>query len=85
MHFFYRLYSLPGRIEPNRELRVCLATFLDDYPSSVTNPMALLRKFLEEQRHWPREWLYEGDLEADLLRTLGQIQKAAKEELVGSD
>jgi len=83
MHFFYRLYSLPGGMEPNRELRMYLVDLLRDYPDSMVNPMAFFRKFLDDYMHLSHEWLYEGDLEADSLRILGQIQKAAKEEPVG--
>jgi hypothetical protein len=83
MHFFYRLFSLPGRMEPNRELRLCLLDWLRDYPDSMVNPMASFWKFLDGYKHWSHEWPYEGDLEADYLRILGQIQKAAKEEPVG--
>lgn len=83
VHYFYRLYSLPGGTKPNRELRFCLITFLQDYPASSTDPMASLRKFLDEYKRWSYEWLYEGDLEADFLRCLGEIQKAAREKPVG--
>lgn len=83
MHVFYRLFSLPGGEDPNRELRLCLATFIDDYPSSVANPTASLRKFMDEHKRWSHKWLYESDLEAELLRKLGQIQKPASEEPAG--
>jgi len=83
MHFFYRLFSLPGGMEPNRELRMYLVDLLRDYPDSMVNPMASFRKFLDTYKRWSHEWLYEGDLETDFLRILGQIQKAAKEEPVG--
>jgi len=79
VQFFYRLYSLPGGMKPNRELRFCLITFLQDYPASSANPMASLRKFLDEYKHRSDQQLYEGDLEADFLRSLGEIQKAARE------
>jgi len=85
MHYFYKLFSLPGGEDPNRELRLCLATFLDDYPSSVTSPKVSLQKFMDEHKRWSRKWLYEGDLETDLLRTLGMIQKAASEEPAGME
>ena len=83
MHFFHRLYSLPGGFEPNRELRVCLITFQRDYPASLADPMVSLRRFQGEYRHQSYQQLYEGDLEADFLRCLGQIQKAAREKPVG--
>jgi len=83
MQLYYTLYSLPGGEQPNRELRMCLAEFLRDYPGSMTNPLASLKKFLNTYKQWSHEWLYQGDLETDLLRTLGQIQKAAGEKPVG--
>jgi hypothetical protein len=83
MQFFPRLYSLPGGFQPNRELRYCLSTFLQDYPASSVNPMASLRKFLNGYKHLSYQQPYKGDLETDFLRILGQIQKAARENLVG--
>ena len=80
---YYRLYNLPGGQKPNRELRICLATLLQDYPTSMINPMVSFWRFLEEYKRWPRDWLYEGDLETDFLRVLGQIQQAAREMPVG--
>ena len=83
VQFYHRLYSLLGGQEPNRELRLSFITFLQDYPASLANPMASLRKFLDEYKHWSHEWLYDGDLEADFLRLLGQIQREARENPVG--
>ena len=79
MYFFYRLYSLPGGEDPNRELRWCLSVLLRDYPASLINPMVSYGKFLDEHKLGPRDCLYEGDLEADFLRLLGKIQSAARE------
>ena len=81
--FFHRLYSLPGGMKPNRELRFSLITLLRDYPASLVNPMASLQQFLDEYKHQSYQQLYEGDLEADFLRILGQIQKEAGEKTVG--
>lgn len=83
VQFLYKLYSLPGGQEPNRELRFCLCVLLRNYPASLINPMVSYRKFLVEHKRWYREWLYEGDLEADFLRSLGQIQRAAREKPLG--
>jgi hypothetical protein len=80
---YYRLFSLPGGQKPNRELRICLSTFLQDYPASMIDPMASLRKFLDEYKLWSHEWLYEGDLEMDFLRILAQLQEAAKADPTG--
>ena len=83
VQFYPRLYSLPGGTKLNRELRLCLITFLQDYPASSANPMASLQKFLDEYRHRSYQQLYDGDLETSFLRNLGEIQKAAREKPVG--
>ena len=83
VEFYHRLYNLPGGREPNRELRACLGLLLRNYPASLANPMASLRKFLDEYKHGSQEWLYNGDLEADFLRLLGQIQRVAREKPMG--
>ena len=75
MHFFPRLYNLPGGHESNRELRIALTQLLDDYPASLTNPMACFRRFLDEYPRWSHEWLYSGDLETDFLHFLGEMQR----------
>ena len=83
VQFYYGLYNLPGGQEPRRELRWCLAVLLRNYPASLINPMVPYRKFLEEHKHVYKELLYEGDLEKDFLRFLGQIQRAAREKPLG--
>jgi hypothetical protein len=45
--------------------------------------MVSYRKSLDEHKREHRSWLYEGDLEADFLRLLGQIQSAAREKPLG--
>jgi hypothetical protein len=81
--YYYKLYSLPGGQESNRELRFCLVHILRSYPESMSDPIASLRDFLVDYKRWSRDWLYTGDLEADLLRLLGEIQKAAKQNPLG--
>ena len=83
VQFYPKLYSLPGMNNPNSDLRRCLAYILRDYPASLADPMALLRELLDEYKHQSYQQLYEGDLETDYLRSLGQIQKAAKGKPVG--
>ena len=85
VQFFHKLYSLPGGTKPNRELRLSLITFLQDYPSSLVNPMASLRKFLDEYKHRSYQQKYGGDLETDFLRILGQIQRETGKKPVGVD
>ncbi|MFC2060735.1 hypothetical protein ACFLTZ_06610 [Chloroflexota bacterium] len=60
-----------------------MAGILRDYPASLADPMSLLREFLDESKHQSYRQLYEGDLETDYLRSLGQIQRAARENPVG--
>jgi len=78
VHFYLRLYNLPGGMEPNGQLRRCLAHLISDYPDSMSNPMASLRMCMDEHRRLSRLDQYEGDLEADFLRSLGEIQRSAK-------
>ena len=82
MYFFPRLYSLPGGMEPNGQLRRCLADFIMEYPDLMSNPMVPFRISMEEQKRLPRMKPYEGDLETDFLLSLGDIQRSAKEKLV---
>jgi hypothetical protein len=83
--FYYKLYSLPGGEQPNRELRICLAEFLHNYPESMANPLALLNNFLERYKLSSMVWLYHGDLERDFVSTLGEIQKAAKADPIDTE
>ncbi len=78
MHFFPKVYSLPGAMEANNQLRSCLARLLWEYPDSMNNPMTSLRLCMDEDGRFPREEPYEGDLEADFLRALGEIQRSVK-------
>jgi len=77
LHFFPMLYKLPGGSESNTELRRCVASMIWDYPSSMTQSIKYLRDLRERNRDEPQQ--YQGDLEADFLNFLGQVQKAAKE------
>ena len=71
------MYGLPAGIEPNSHLRHCVLDFHWDYPMSMVNPMKCLYDFLEQNKD--KLQTYEGDLEADYLRFLAKVQKAAKE------
>jgi len=77
IQFYPMLYSLPGRFEPNADLRRCVADFLWNYPAIMANPMKCVFEFKEENKDKPQT--YEGDLEADYLSFLAKVQKAAKE------
>jgi hypothetical protein len=79
MHFYPRLYSLPGGADPNADLRRCLAFLLREFPASMRNPMASVHKFLEERRQFHQKELYQSDLERDFLRLLGEVVRSAKE------
>ena len=78
IQFYPMLYSLPGGFNvPNSDLRRCVAYTLWDYPKSLVNPSDTLRKFRKQYIGLMQP--YEGDLEADYLRFLAKVQKAAKE------
>lgn len=78
VHFHPKLFSLPGGIEPNGKLRQALGAVLHDYPASMNNPMAVLRRSIEEQKRFHPERQYQGDLERDFLHCLGEIQRSAR-------
>ena len=71
------MYGFPAGIEANSDLRHCVLDFLRDYPTSMANPMECVNEFREENKDKPQT--YEGDLEADYLRLLANVQKAAKD------
>ena len=79
MHFYLKLYNLPGGMELNGQLRSSLANLLREYPDSMSDPMASLRMCMDEHKRLSRAGPYEGDLEADFLRSLGEIQRSARE------
>ena len=83
VQFYPRLYGLPGWKEPNHKLRPCLAQLLRDYPVSLINPLVSYHEFLDERVHEYYDQPYKGDLEADFLRILGQIQNAAIQKPLG--
>jgi len=78
LHFHPKLFSLPGGMEQNGELRQALGAVLDDYPASMNSPMATLRRSVEEQKRFHPDRQYQGDLEGDFLRCLGEIQRSAR-------
>ena len=77
IQYFPMLYSLPGGFESNSDLRRCVADFHWNYPAILVNPMKSVYDFQEQNRDEPRT--YEGDLEADYIKFLAKVQKAAKE------
>jgi hypothetical protein len=79
MHFYPKLYDLPGGMQPNWQLRRCLGNFIGEYPASMRYTMAFLQASMAEHEHLFRGGPYEGDLEADFLRSLGEIQRSARE------
>jgi len=80
IQYFPLLYHLPGGFEPNSDLRRCIADFHWNFPAVLTNPMKCVHDFLEQNQNEPLT--YEGDLEADYLKFLAKLQKAAKENAV---
>jgi len=79
MHFYPRLYGLPGGGRTNWQLRSCLGDLMREYPASMRYPMASLHASIAEHKHVLLPEAYEGDLEGDFLRSLGAIQRAARE------
>jgi len=77
IQFYPLLYSLPGVFSPNVALRECMADLLHYYPMSMIDPMKCLYDY--RQMHLDKPMTYQGDLEADYLRFLAKVQKAAKE------
>jgi hypothetical protein len=71
------LYRLPSGLEHNADLRRCLSDFNWDYPATLANPLECVDEFREQNKD--REWTYKGDLEADYLNLLANVQKAAGE------
>jgi hypothetical protein len=78
MQLYPRLFSLPGGLEPNGELREVLADVTYHFPDTYLEPMIAFRHHLEQKARYRREEKYSGDLERDFLRILGEIHKAAK-------
>jgi hypothetical protein len=79
VQFFPRLYALPGWDKPKNDLRRCAASMLLDYPGSLNTPTKCLQEFREGNTSTLMLQPYEGDLEADFLAFLGQVQRATKE------
>jgi len=77
IQFFPMLYRLPSEFESKADLRQCVAAFHWNYLAILANPMKCINEFREQNKDNPQT--YEGDLEADYLRFLAKIQKAAKE------
>jgi hypothetical protein len=81
IQFYPRLFNLPGSGSPNSKLRRCLAAILLDFPRSITDPLLTFQIFSNSDiDHFQS---YQGDLEKDYLRFLGQIQNAARDNPVG--
>jgi len=74
---FPKLYSLPGGFEPNRELRHALVCLLGSYPESMQDVMGVFTKENGQYLNCFQGNKYDGDLETDYLRALGQIQAMA--------
>ena len=73
--FYPMLFALPNAFAPNVALRLWLVDFIHNYPMS--DPMIRLRD--HKKMHPDNTQTYQGDLEADYLRFLARVQKAAKE------
>ena len=56
-----------------------MIALLEKYPASMKKPISILNTFVHHYRETESEWLYEGDLEMDFLKFLGQVQRLVKE------
>jgi len=81
-YFYSVVFSLPGGEELGRELRWSLLRILHEYPASMKKPLHVLQRFVNEHQKYGHKWLYVGDLETDYLKSLGQIQRMAREKPV---
>ncbi len=84
VQLYFRFYNLPGGHEQNGELRLCAVDLIRNYPASLEKPLESMKNVKAEQRLWHHELIpYNGDLESDFLRLLGEVYKAAKDNPVG--
>ena len=79
MHFYPMLHKLPGGFEPNYALRSSLVHLLF-MPGGLDDPMNNFREYQKWNKRKVQE--YDGDLEGDFLKFLGQVQRLAKEQPV---
>ena len=75
VQFYPMLFALPNAFTPNLALRLWLVDFIHHYP--MTDTMMRIRDY--KKIHPDKPINYEGDLEADYLKFLAKVQKAAKE------
>ena len=80
MHFCTESQKLPGGLEHNRALRFALVALHTEAADAFENPM----KYFKDFQKWGKDWIqeYDGDLESDFLKFLGQMQRLAKEQPV---
>jgi hypothetical protein len=78
MNFYSRLNALPGSYLPNGELRFMLCQLIDEYPDSLIDAMDHFRDRRIEYARLYHGVKYEGDLETDYLKFLGDTQLLAK-------
>jgi hypothetical protein len=79
MRFYPMLYKLPGGSEPNGALRSSLVHLLFT-PGGLDGSMNNFREYQKWNKREVQE--YNGDLETDFLKFLGQVQRLAKEQPV---
>lgn len=79
VQFYPMLFALPNAFKPNVVLRLWLVDFIHHYP--MNDPMLRLRDYKKMNPNKPMN--YEGDLEADYIRFMAEVEKAAKENPVG--
>ncbi len=86
INLYPRLSALPGSCQPNGELRFMLCQLIDEYPDSLIDAMAHFKQGRAEYARIYHGIGYEGDLETDYLKFLGDTQLLAKKtEALGVD
>jgi len=81
-YYFPMLDNLPGsRDNPKSQLRWSLVRILREYPESMKKPLTTLNASVQEHSKLGYK-LYEGDLEMDFLKFLGQVQRLVREKSV---
>ena len=78
MNFYSRLNALPGSYLPNGELRFMLCRLLDEYPDSLVDAMSHFNQGRAAYTRIYHGIKYEGDLETDYLKFLGDTQQISK-------
>jgi hypothetical protein len=78
MHFWPRLYALPGALDPQGVLRVLLVEWIGTYPDSVADTATIFRQFINHHAHRQDVLAYRGDLETDFIHFIAETSSLAR-------